>query len=728
MEKYIKFLEAQLKSKNEEKKTSPENKSNKENPSIVKYNAEDSKTEKQLNSQNSPTRAVKKINKSQTSSDTTPFGAKPKVAHTSKNHDSSVVKIERKSSGQKRKAEEPAPHTSSAKKPAQDSSSALTDEYSGLRIVNPCVSSTTMKRRMEGRKMIKISSIQSNVRNNDVEGDWVTIGVLIQKTPKTTAKGEAYSIWKLSDLAFHLQTSTISLFLFGESHKEHWKTVEGSAVALLNPSVLPPREKQSSQLAFSLDNPKKLMMIGMSQDFGVCQSSRKSDGKRCSNFVNKSQGNFCQYHVQREYSKKRSKRMECQQGYGAPSKYPSSKLKQKIAGESFFYGGQLVSSSPASAPLKEKVTLKSLAASSSGGKNYLKAWKEKQNEKKISAGELSGNTGGSSEDFLRMLSIPSVGSRNLTLHLHKEDEKEKEENDSKPMLSVSEFLKANTTNHKSSGSKISNKPSTSKGNPSSPTTPLLGRGLDFDDDVIFEEKPSINFAIKSSSNPDKAKKQALAIVRQVGPITPKDPNNVRIKKPSPKLQDVIKKKLETDDESALNSGKSFSLADGFSLDSPEGQRILKAKSKHVGEVRQAELAEEQVYFSSREKKEEMETKMLLTKEIKVKVFQCEQCNYVAEKPGVKCKEEKHKLTQTQAMKKFFSCRDCSERTIVYGQRYPTRECRKCGANNWEKCGMWKEKSGPKVGGETLMLRGPEHGKYLNSLQMPKTNGILPKYL
>ncbi|CAB4034735.1 MCM10 homolog, partial [Paramuricea clavata] len=171
-----------------------------------------------------------------------------------------------------------------------------------------------MERRMEGRKLIKVSSIQSKIRNNDIEGDWVTIGVLIQKLPKTTAKGEAYSIWKLSDLAFHLQNSTISVFLFGENHKEHWKTVEGSVVALLNPAVLPPRERQSSVVAFSLDNPKKLMMIGMSQDFGICHSGRKSDGKRCSNFINKAEGNFCQYHVQREYSKKRSKRMECQQG------------------------------------------------------------------------------------------------------------------------------------------------------------------------------------------------------------------------------------------------------------------------------------------------------------------------------------------------------------------------------------------------------------------------------
>ncbi len=45
-----------------------------------------------------------------------------------------------------------------------------------------------MERRMEGRKIIKISSVQSKVRNNDIEGDWITIGVLMQKLPKKTAK------------------------------------------------------------------------------------------------------------------------------------------------------------------------------------------------------------------------------------------------------------------------------------------------------------------------------------------------------------------------------------------------------------------------------------------------------------------------------------------------------------------------------------------------------------
>lgn len=55
----------------------------------------------------------------------------------------------------------------------------------------------------------------------------------------------------------------------------------------------------------------------------------------------------------------------------------------------------------------------------------------------------------------------------------------------------------------------------------------------------------------TKSRVDFVQKQALAVVRRNGPITPTDPNDVRSKKPSPKLQDIIKRKLELDEESGL---------------------------------------------------------------------------------------------------------------------------------------------------------------------------------
>ena len=50
-------------------------------------------------------------------------------------------------------------------------------------IRNPLVSSDQMKKRMEGRKMVRIRSLSSKVKNGDMEGDWVTIGVVVDKLP-----------------------------------------------------------------------------------------------------------------------------------------------------------------------------------------------------------------------------------------------------------------------------------------------------------------------------------------------------------------------------------------------------------------------------------------------------------------------------------------------------------------------------------------------------------------
>ena len=34
----------------------------------------------------------------------------------------------------------------------------------------------------------------------------------------------------------------MSLFLFGRVYQEHWKTVQGTVLALLNPSIMPDKE------------------------------------------------------------------------------------------------------------------------------------------------------------------------------------------------------------------------------------------------------------------------------------------------------------------------------------------------------------------------------------------------------------------------------------------------------------------------------------------------------
>lgn len=40
-----------------------------------------------------------------------------------------------------------------------------------------------MQQRMSGRKMISIPKLSSKVKDGDIEGDWVTIGVIVDKLP-----------------------------------------------------------------------------------------------------------------------------------------------------------------------------------------------------------------------------------------------------------------------------------------------------------------------------------------------------------------------------------------------------------------------------------------------------------------------------------------------------------------------------------------------------------------
>ena len=66
------------------------------------------------------------------------------------------------------------------------------------------------------------------------DAKWATIAVVTEKSIKESAKGNAYGIWRLSDL----QGTNVSLFLFGKAQTGLWKETEGSVVVLFNPEVL----------------------------------------------------------------------------------------------------------------------------------------------------------------------------------------------------------------------------------------------------------------------------------------------------------------------------------------------------------------------------------------------------------------------------------------------------------------------------------------------------------
>ena len=97
--------------------------------------------------------------------------------------------------------------------------------------------------------MVRIPKIGTHLKGGDIEGDWVTMGVVVDKLPpKDSSKGEKFCVWKLSDLSS--QKSLVSLFLFGKAFQEHWKTPAGHVVALLNPSIMPNKEVRGGASKF----------------------------------------------------------------------------------------------------------------------------------------------------------------------------------------------------------------------------------------------------------------------------------------------------------------------------------------------------------------------------------------------------------------------------------------------------------------------------------------------
>ena len=57
---------------------------------------------------------------------------------------------------------------------------------------------------------------------------------MAEKTAKESAKGQAYGIWRLTDL----QGTNISFFLFKHAQSGLWKESEGTVVAVFKPQVL----------------------------------------------------------------------------------------------------------------------------------------------------------------------------------------------------------------------------------------------------------------------------------------------------------------------------------------------------------------------------------------------------------------------------------------------------------------------------------------------------------
>lgn len=220
------------------------------------------------------------------------------------------------------------------------------DPVFGLRIVQPLVSSSTLKDRMEGKTAVTVQRVRFHTERGDMTKDWAIAGVLVTKSPvRQTQKGDPFSIWSLSDLKGDIKM--VSVFMFRSAHKELWKTSVGTVVGILNPKTME-RKDDKVEAVLSVDNHQKVMILGQSKDLGKCRS-KKNNGEPCEAIINKTDCDVCIFHMKREYSKvKRSEFQSAGLGRGLDN------LRNKVLGKSeVFYAGQSFAAlKPAKKPAK----------------------------------------------------------------------------------------------------------------------------------------------------------------------------------------------------------------------------------------------------------------------------------------------------------------------------------------------------------------------------------------
>lgn len=572
-----------------------------------------------------------------------------------------------------------------------NSSTAAKDVYSdpffGIRIISPLISSAELKERMKDKIAVTVSRIKSHVISDNIHNDWVIAGVLINKSAtKTSQKGTSYCIWKISDLSDDLKT--VSIFLFSNAYKQLWKTIVGSVIGILNPNVLESKDN-IDQATLSIDNPQKLMILGRSKDMGKCKSIKKS-GDPCTAIVNVSRCEYCIYHVKQEY-KKCARRADIQSSntsFGFTGDAIKRMNKQTVMRKP--YNG-LASFVPVLAKRNDELYEKDRARlellSEATANNSIKKANNDSNykinntdTKKGIAVELTNKQ--SKKDFERLDKLRNwQPSKQLMVQSTPNgpvlcsDPVQLKESNPMPVKS--------TSNHRDKISLAS-----------LASHPRLGTGCN-QDTIDFE--PITKQQIRN------AKMNAIKWVQDHGKIKAKNPNQVRASTKE-KLVRSAKRQRE-DNEREERSAKKMNLNDRF-------KEMLEAKSSHTDLIEKSYDEEKEKYFNKLEAKERMEEKMMNTFKVNCKAVKCATCKYTAFSASDMCKEQRHPLRVFDAVKRFFKCADCGNRTVSLN-RMPSHSCGKCSSSNWVRAAMMDERK-TAIAAETLSIRGAEE-KFLGSV-------------
>jgi minichromosome maintenance protein 10 len=203
----------------------------------------------------------------------------------------------------------------------------ILEPYSGFHMRNRRTDHNTLTRMFSGKEMYSIPRLLKEVKSPgydppDCESDYVVLGIIANKSaplehknrfPKVvhsagseeSSTHSKFMVMRLTDLKWELD-----LFLFDTGFETFWKLTPGTVVAILNPAIMPPRDRNTGAFSLKLSSSEDtLLEIGTATDLGFCKANR-ANGSECLAWVDGRKTEFCEYHISLKVDKARKGRMQ----------------------------------------------------------------------------------------------------------------------------------------------------------------------------------------------------------------------------------------------------------------------------------------------------------------------------------------------------------------------------------------------------------------------------------
>jgi minichromosome maintenance protein 10 len=199
------------------------------------------------------------------------------------------------------------------------------ESFSGLHLKSRDMQHNVVTRTLEGKTILTIPQLLKTVKAPDYdapdyENDYVVLGIICSKSSplntKNTVQNQTkgtqernqqgkFMVIKLTDLKWELD-----LYLFDTGFSQFWKLPLGTLIAVLNPDIMPPRNRDTGKFSLKLtSSDDTILELGTARDLDFCHAQRK-DGKDCGQWIDSRKTEHCEFHIQLQVEKTKRGRME----------------------------------------------------------------------------------------------------------------------------------------------------------------------------------------------------------------------------------------------------------------------------------------------------------------------------------------------------------------------------------------------------------------------------------